>query len=312
MNQETVLVFVVFPSIEEYLPDFVDSINAQSELSFDVLYFDDGLGGKEFSFDNTGSVEKISAEVCLTPAEIRWELISSAKKLGYKNIIFCDADDLMSPERVETALSSLRDADVFVNDLDVFDENGVRIRGLLSRSTINYQKIDANTLIGANFIGLSNSALKLDSVNFDLSGVKADVFDWLFYSILLLHGVKVTFASGPGINTKYRINENNMVGLGIPEDINSLERLIMLKEKHYLLMNAVVSKCAIEINSEVRAQLELEQWDLRQLKAEISHNKELFSTFYKLNRQVFDQCYGGWWSNIKSIKRLEGVLNGNV
>jgi hypothetical protein len=311
MVQKNVLVFVVFPSIEDYIPDFIDSINAQSNLSFDVLYFDDGLG-VELAFQNEGIVKTIRSDDRLTPAEIRWELIAKAKKLAYRNIIFCDADDLMSTKRVEAALSALQEVDVFVNDLDVFDEAGARIEGLLSRSSIDFKSVNSTTLLSANFIGLSNSAFKLDAVDFDLSGVKADVFDWLFYSVLLLHDVKVKFASDPSINTKYRINENNMVGLGVPEDRNSLERLIMLKEKHYRLLKKVISGIKLELSREISTQLDFEEQDLSLLKAEISQSNEQLLNFYNLNRQVFDHCYGGWWSNIKSVKRLEGVLNGNV
>jgi len=309
-SNDTVLVFVLFPALEKYIGEFLCSIDKQTDKRFDVLYFDDGYE-KSIVLSNEISVSKITSSGSqLSPFENRWKLILEAKRLGYKNLIFCDADDVMSCHRVSMSIETLTRTDIFVTDLDVFREQTIFRKNLFGSSSIDFNSIDIFSLLEGNFIGLTNSAFRLDCLNFDLSGYNAQVFDWLFFSLLVLNGSRVEFVSGD-VNTLYRVSNDNMIGLGLPEDTATLINMIDLKKKHFEMLLELLASLSVSVVTVESKIIEI-LIDLDILRSEIKNDNDAFKRFSALSERYVGSCYNGWWSNIKSIENLERALNGNV
>ena len=146
-----------------------------------------------------------------TPPKNREYGINYCLDQGYDILIFGDSDDYFNNNRVEKSLEILKKADIAVNDLSLFNDNGIYEEKYLSQRLKNLDMIDLNFIKDKNVFGMSNTAIKLKNVS--RVRFKKDIIavDWHFFYMLLKQGLKAIFTNETV--SFYRQHKNNTVGL---------------------------------------------------------------------------------------------------
>lgn len=222
---------VVYPSVKKYLPAFLKSLSEQTEPRFDLIIVDDGLTGLMNICRKFPNLNVVTIDGCDSPAKNRELGLKFLISRGYKIVIFCDADDFFSTQRVEVSLSFLRQADIVVNDLVLVDQEGLGKSGKhFSSELIDSTEISLEAVLNRNVFGLSNTATKVECLsNINIPDDIVAV-DWYLFTRLLLRGCKATFTNQ--CLTYYRQHDKNIIGLK-KRTIESLEREVQVKLSHF-------------------------------------------------------------------------------
>ena len=137
-------------------------------------------------------------------------MLKTAKSLGYDNIVLVDADDTISPTRMESFIKSFE----LDKDRVFFYNKFVTETGKDVFKTLPDAVEDIKPIAQANFLGLSNTGIRLTSLNADfldsLNEGAVAVFDWYLFSRIIMDigtGAYVDNAS-----TIYRIYDDNTAG----------------------------------------------------------------------------------------------------
>jgi len=201
----------IFPMEKHFLMDFFDSLVEQTYKFFDVVVVNDGYKNFDkikIKYSKLNIIELSSTD---TPAKNREYGINFCKNKGYEVLIFGDSDDYFSNNRVEFSLSALAEYDIVVNDLSLFDADGIYETNYMSNRIDNNSIIEYSYVKDKNIFGLSNTAINtniLSEVTFDKNIVAVD---WHFYKELLKNGCRAIFINKA--ITFYRQYQENTVGL---------------------------------------------------------------------------------------------------
>lgn len=220
-----VAVFTVFhPAVAPFLEQFKKSLLEQTCKDFDLLVVNDGLGEKYLSglegviLPSGGAIAK-NREIGLN------YLVDN----GYEMVVFADADDFFSANRVEVACRLLKEYDLVINDLTLVNVSGNDLKKdvLLSRLP-KFFTFGFEAIVDFNFCGMSNAAMRLSPElgKIDIPETLS-VIDWYFFTKYLLRGKTGIFTDEAA--TYYRQHGDNMVGYG---KINVLQSL-RVKKAHY-------------------------------------------------------------------------------
>jgi len=233
-HHKMVIIGVIYPAVEKYLKEYLQSLSMQSSQVFDLLLANDGVeNAEECLIGYSGSYTVYNIEG--SPSKIRIELIKKAIQAGYERIIFTDCDDTIANSRVEQTDKLLDHYDIVVNEFNITNEIGVieqekyfsnRIRG----ETIITQK----QLLNANMMGLSNTAATdkvLTTVVKQIESREIIALDWLLWTKALLNNYKALFTATTVTN--YRVYSENIAGLPQPLNRESVIHGVAIKEKHY-------------------------------------------------------------------------------
>jgi len=200
----------IFPMQEKFLIDFFNSLKNQTYKEFDIVVVNDG-------YKNFGKIKQKFSELRIielpfssTLAKNREYGINYCIEKKYDVLIFGDSDDYFVPNRVEKVLEKLEHYNVVVNDLTLFDENGVLCEKYFSHRLKNNFVFDYEFIKNKNICGLSNTAINLKILrNINIPDNIIGV-DWFLYKQLLKHNQAI-FTNET--ITFYRQYENNTVGL---------------------------------------------------------------------------------------------------
>ena len=116
---------VIFPGVKKFIYDYLLSLSQQSFKGFDIILVNDGCPSFEqikSEFTDLNIIEILSSSSIIKNRE---RGISWMKKEGYEHIIFGDADDYFSLNRVEVCLNLLDNNEIVFNDLTTFNESGI-------------------------------------------------------------------------------------------------------------------------------------------------------------------------------------------
>lgn len=231
----TAVFTVVFPGVEQYLPDFFHSLQVQSDQDFELFIVNDGyaaLAGHDMQvgkrvriLDGTG-----------TPALLRKTGIAWIGESGFDNVIFADADDWFDVNRVSVVRRVLIHERLVVNDLVIFG-SGIVPYSLLQPRFPDKQEIRAKDLSRSNFMGLSNTAARLEAI-LDIAGRTPDwliAFDWGLFAQCLLSDMQAIFTSETA--THYRQHNANIAGL-FHYDAGAILRGVKVKTQQYELLRS--------------------------------------------------------------------------
>ena len=241
-KHNTAILTTVYPSVKQYLNQFIDCINKQTSKAFDLFIANDGMEGIDSYIKQVVSNVNV-IDVSGTVSENRRALINNAIKSGYEFLIFIDSDDLIFEEHVEVCQKKLLMHDFCFNDLDIVDESGVtKQKKYLSMVLEDTKSIDLNYIFDGNVLGMSNVCIKskiLADNQLLLSG-ETKTFDWLLWSNVLLKNKNAFFVSE--ISTRYRNHSNNIAGF--PQTINSenIKLGVDIKLHYYKSMSHVSDK----------------------------------------------------------------------
>ena len=216
---KTALSTVIYKQAHPYLQDLLTSVDNQSDKDFDLLiindnYTKDELEEVEKQIQNTVHginvhIEDLS-ERKLSIAGTRIEMLKTAKRLGYESLVLVDADDTISPTRMESFIKSFE----LDKDRVFFYNKFVTETGEDVFKTLPVTVEDIKPIAQANFLGLSNTGIRISCLGDDfldsLNEGAVAVFDWYLFSRIIMDigtGAYVDNAS-----TIYRIYDDNTAG----------------------------------------------------------------------------------------------------
>lgn len=232
---KTVFTTVIYKQAESFIPEYIKSVDNQTDKDFDLLIINDNFNSEELkavehqiNLLTTGL--KIHVEDLfdqhLSIAGTRIEMMASAKKMGYDLMVMGDVDDTFAPSRVEEVKKAYeldKSAVFFYNKL--VTDGGKEVFSTLPTKADSIKQISQG-----NFVGMSTSAINLNHVTEDfidsLKEGDSPVFDWYLFSRLLLdvgYGNLV-----PNTSTIYRIYDNNEVGV-----TRDIKKELEVKKVHY-------------------------------------------------------------------------------
>jgi len=230
---KTAIFSVIFPGNINFFSDFIGSVNRQSTLSFDLFLINDGVAENELN----QYLLKLKVNYVVYPVSglsIIGNRIYGLQKLsnaGYEYIVFADTDDLLSPNRVEASIESLKSHDVVFNDLCTVNETAQIIKKHYWKDRIKNTRIDRDFLIDKNVLGLGNTAIKSRLLNDFSIEVKDDIiaFDWLLFWYLLQNKDACFIKDA---YTLYRQYDDNCIGLK-NLTLERIQLILKVKQRHY-------------------------------------------------------------------------------
>ncbi|WP_107849376.1 glycosyltransferase [Campylobacter concisus] len=236
-NEKKKIAFLttIFPMEKSYLVDFFDSLLKQTFKKVDIIVVNDGFSNfddiaKQYSSD----LNIIELKYLNTPAKNREYGINYCIEKGYDVLVFGDSDDCFKENRIEKSLELLEDNEVVVNDLTLFDENGIYEEKYLSNRLRNRQIIDFEFIKDKNIFGLSNTAIRLNGL--DKFNIDKDLIavDWYIFSIILLKNKRAVFTSETV--SYYRQYGENTIGL---KKINeeAFNKILFVRKQQYDNLN---------------------------------------------------------------------------
>jgi hypothetical protein len=209
---KTCLFTVIYPGCEPYLPRFFESVSDQTRDDFDLLILNDGL---ENPMQHIPVREKrlTLIPVSGTIAKVREEGIRILENSDYETVIFADADDFMSANRVDASILALEEAEIYVNDVSTVDEQGNAMHSMLFSGRLGEEfTIDPSFLTDKNIMGLGNTAVRKDALIPMKIPSDTIAVDWYYFTHLLLSGRSALFKNESV--TFYRQHDANTAGLG--------------------------------------------------------------------------------------------------
>lgn len=220
---------VVYPNALRYGAEYAQSLNKQIGQEFDVLLVSDGLSSTERSGLEKLLQRRVVWDIPstkLTIPELRIELLRSAYNHEYDILVLGDFDDTFDPERVRKVVDSLDKTYTFCyHNLDV---NGYPLFSNIPNMTLTIDPI-----LDCNYLGFGNTAINLRALSCDFIDTLTnapDVFDWYFFTLLLLSGGAGRYI--PESLTRYRIYNGNMAGTQIPS-FEKVKKEVKVKYDHY-------------------------------------------------------------------------------
>ena len=203
----------IFPQNKKYLKSFFDSLMTQTYKDFDLIVVNDNLKNLYYYKELYSDINIININSCKTPAKNREIGINYCIDQKYEALVFGDSDDYFKNNRIKKSLEILRKADVVVNDLSLFNNNGVYENYYLSNRLKNLDKVDIEFIKDKNIFGMSNTAIKLKKIKKVSFNDKIVAVDWFFFKKLLKKGLKAIFTNET--ESFYRQHKNNTIGLKI-------------------------------------------------------------------------------------------------
>jgi len=201
----------IFPMEESFITEFLESLSNQTYNKFDIIVVNDG-------FKNLNNIVKKHPNLNIkeilysnTPAKNRECGINYVISQKYDILIFGDSDDYFSENRVEKTIELLEKTDIVVNDLSLFNENGIYENMYISNRIPNNTLVKYDYIKDKNIFGLSNTALNLNIL--ESFSIDADIIavDWYLYKKLLKEKNRAIFTNE--CITYYRQYVDNTVGL---------------------------------------------------------------------------------------------------
>lgn len=290
INNEIVVIGVVYPGIERFLKDSFDSLERQSKADFDVLIANDKLANIN-SFLETSELNVQIFNVSGTHSSNRRSLIHRAIEGNYRKIIFADFDDMFESNRIQVISDLLDKSAVVVNDSDLVGLEGDLIKSrYFSQRYGEAEKITERHLLNGNMMGLANTAAQANVFIDNPAILHGDsvAFDWYLWSSILLKGNSAIFTTKTA--TKYRVYNDNMAGLPQALTIQNIRRGVEVKRQHYALI-ANLDDSYKELAEEFKHT------------SNMLKNKQWGSEYLKLLKENAIENHI-WWENIRTPKEM--------
>jgi glycosyltransferase involved in cell wall biosynthesis len=301
INDRTLIAGVIYPGVEFFLSEYINSIDNQTDTNFDLLIVNDGV--TEETKNRFGKVKWVNISQKTSPASIRQYIYNYAKNNKYNNLIFSDTDDFFSENRIEIVKDLLKKYDFVCNDITLINNKSEVLKDSFLTEYFNDKEISSvDLLLDKNLIGLGNSAIRLNNnLKIEIPG-KIIAADWYLYSVLLLNNAKGVFTEST--ITYYRQYDENLVGIIKKVDEQILERSLNVKMLHYEELRRYCKKIKSSYES-----IYAQKWnDLAELK-EALQNEKLRLRYINTINANFSKTYNGWWSEILTLKQIEKYEN---
>lgn len=296
IKNKVVVLGVLYPGVEDYLDDYLVSLEKQSYMDYDLCIYNDGLDNNIFQIHADKHKRLRISEKSLngnyTPAQIR-EIAIKDLKDDYDYLVLSDADDYFGSNRIEKSVIALNKYDFCYNDMVLVNSKSQKIGDDTFFTNKDNPKIvnDFNQLMSKNFCGLSNTSINLRSVDLDDLFIPQNLIavDWWIFSFLSMKGCKGCFLDD--VYTYYRQHQANTVGGESVINEESLQRGMDIKKAHYQsLLSYYPSRFDVIISKELDTILELEKRVLDK-----QYLDKYISTMNVVSKEYM------WWENIRLI-----------
>jgi len=232
---KTAFLTTIFPMDKSFLYDFFDSLKEQTYKQFDVIVVnDDYKDFKKIKSIYNQYLNIIELPYSNTPTKNREYGINYCIDNNYDILIFGDSDDFFDKNRIEISIKLLKENDIVVNDLSLFDSNGIYEKEYISNRIKNNTIIDFKFIKEKNIFGLSNTAILLKDVNNMIIPNDLIAVDWYIFTLFLIDNKKAIFTNKT--ISYYRQYNANTVGMK-NMDFESLLKGIDVKKRHYKNVN---------------------------------------------------------------------------
>jgi hypothetical protein len=282
-----IVVCFIYPLIKDFLNDFFESIKNQSYRNFDLLIFEDGFEGDYSNLNIKKIVMRNDSNLSIP--EVRKHVIKYAINKNYDLLIFCDADDVMGADRIESIVNTHTENKdkygFYYNDLFLLDSREDVFKGMLPEEITEFSDLE-----DYNFIGMSHTALNIYLTKNIWENLPVNdriiAFDWYMHSYLLIKGFK---GRKVDTTTYYRIYDENTAGL--PDILNeaSLKQGIQVKSVHYEMMSRFDKK------------FKEKEKKIKQLKEYLEDNPERIKNYVQ-NTYINRTKFVFWWQNIRLLE----------
>ena len=212
MNK-TAFLTTVFPKNEKFFKSFLNSLSAQSYKNFDLVIVNDSFKNLDYYKNLYSNLNILSINSSDHPSKNREVGINYCIAQNYDILVFGDSDDYFKDNRVEKSLELLNKTDVVVNDLSLFNNNGVYEKKYISNRLNNLDVINPEFINDKNIFGMSNTAIKLKNIKKVSFNDNIIAVDWYFFKAILKQGLQAVFTNET--ESFYRQHENNMIGLRV-------------------------------------------------------------------------------------------------
>ncbi|BCB96336.1 hypothetical protein JZK55_12580 [Dissulfurispira thermophila] len=260
----------IFPQNKDYLHTFIESLKQQTYKNFDIIVVNDNYEDfEEIKRLYDSDLNIIELKYSDTIAKNREYGINYCISNGYDIIIFGDSDDYFANNRVEKSIELLERYDIVVNDLSLFNDNGVYEENYISYRLNNLSLLDYSFIRNKNIFGFTNTALRLIDVKSVNIPEDLIAIDWYLFSILLLEGKSVIFTNDTV--TYYRQHPQNTAGLG-QINVQTYMKCIDVKKRHFLTLNRLFGG----YESEISYLYGLSDFDIAKLLSDANRDKLLW------------------------------------
>jgi hypothetical protein len=272
----TIVVGIIYPEMEQYFNDYIDSINKQTDKDFELFLFNNGI------VDCSNYAERIkNVKVKIIPLNNCKDVIERRRAVSntlleekdVENIIFTDTDDFFDDNRIEVLKNALESNKIVFTDLEAVDVDG----NSLERNFIPVDmfQVGFNDEVNKHFVGFGHSAMKwnlLHKVWPYQDNLK--VGDWWFFMSLFSQGYKAFKVTGTIYY--YRQYDKNIAGMKVNFDEKNIWWNLSIKEEQYNAMLQFLS-------GEKREIIQMELNNLLVLKGLLSDKENMTKYLENIN-----------------------------
>ncbi len=203
----------VFPENEKFLKTFFNSLSTQTFKNFDLIVVNDNFTNLDYYKNIYSDLKIIDINSSGTPAKNKEAGINYCIDNKYEILIFGDSDDYFQNNRIIKSIEFLKKKDIVVNDLTLFNDNGIYENKYLSNRLKNLDVIDLEFIKDKNIFGMSNTAIKLQGIKKVYFHEEIISIDWYFFKLILKQGLQAIFTNETV--SFYRQHANNTTGLSV-------------------------------------------------------------------------------------------------
>ena len=223
----------IYPAVLNFLPEWYQSVQEQTDTDFELWIGLDGLDSKEVeaSLGDGLSAHWIQVAGESSPALVRDRGLRQMTSANL-DVVLVDSDDVLHPTRVAAARQALRDSDLSACALEIVDEGG---QPLGSKFTLDPAKKPSQVLPANNVFGFSNSAYRCELLERCLP-IPADavLVDWYIATRSWLFGAELSFDHN--VRMKYRQYGANTARVRLPFWPDQIVSDSALVRKHFQLV----------------------------------------------------------------------------
>jgi hypothetical protein len=276
----------LYPGVEPFLNDWCHSLCAQTDRDFDLW-----LGVDRLSPADLERVTSLPPAIWMrseprdTPAQIRQRALERIVE-RYEAVVLVDADDVLAPDRIESARKLLADADVGACALRLIDGGGADLGCTFGPR----REIDlAQLLPRYNVFGLSNSAYRCGVLKSCLPLPRRCVLiDWLLATRAWSLSARLRFEPEPHMYYRqYGSNIARVAGPFTPDQVREATARVL---DHYDTMLTSIWPMA------VRAAKLLYAANKRAQRFAKAINSETCLNDYVAQLNELPREYVWWWS----------------
>ena len=296
---EVACLTVIYPGVEDFIEEYLQSIQRQTFKDFDLVVINDHF---PLSIERILKSMNIKAEVfdCFqTPQGNRLHGLKMCQELGYDLVVCSDADDVMFDDRIERIIVYFLENE----DKKIVYNNLVEHSGNSCFDLFYKERIMLTDILDFNVLGWSALNVKADLIPFILEHRNEIVpaFDWWIALVYLLHFKKVHFLKN--IYSYYRMHTGNYIGpvFGIKE--KGVEQGLYVKKMIYseFVKYCQQNKFTEEGKIFVQKLEEVNEIESFINRHSLSAYSELVKSYLRNKPKMF------WWQDVVSLNKFDKI-----